>query len=188
MLNYHKKVFKIIRYKEIMDEIERRFLVKELPEDLDKYPFEVLEDNYVPLNRKHPIIRIRRIGNKFFITKKTLQREDSHSFATEETIILDDEEYEFLKNIPGKKLKKKRYRYKYNGMDCEIDVYEGDLKGLVMIDFEFDNEEEFRNFEKPDFCLEVEEEELIAGGYLCGKSYEDIKENLEKYGYKGIGV
>ena len=39
----------------------------------------------------------------------------------------------------------------------------------------------------PDFCLaEVTQEEFIAGGMLCGKSFEDIKDKLEKFGYRGV--
>ena len=34
--------------------------------------------------------------------------------------------------------------------------------------------------------LEVTNEEFLAGGMLCGKSYEDLKENLEKFNYKKI--
>ncbi len=36
----------------------------------------------------------------------------------------------------------------------------------------------------PDFCLvEVTQEDFVAGGMLCGKSYEDIKADLDRYGY-----
>ena len=58
------------------------------------------------------------------------------------------------------------------------------LDGLVVVDFEFGTEEEKLAFEMPDFCLvEVTQEEFIAGGMLAGKSYEDIKEKLEEFGY-----
>jgi len=174
------KFFKLGFYKVFMDEIEKRYLVKDVPEDLDEYPSEILEDNYIPPTSRHPIIRIRRIGNKYFITKKKLLREDSKNFAKEETIILDKDEYNYLKDIPGKKLRKKRYQYKWNGRDCEVDVYEDDLKGLVIMDFEFDSEEEMIDFKKPDFCIEIIDEECIAGGYLCGKSFEDVREIIEE--------
>ena len=36
----------------------------------------------------------------------------------------------------------------------------------------------------PDFCLkEVTQELFIAGGMICGKSYEDIEENLKRFNY-----
>ena len=66
-------------------------------------------------------------------------------------------------------------------------MFQGDLKGLVLVDFEFESEQEKQAFEKPDFCLvEVTQEEFIAGGMLCGKTYKDIEKNLQKFGYKSL--
>ena len=106
----------------------------------------------------------------------------------EETINLTEEEYNSLTQIDSKIHKKTRYQYPIrNAKICEIDVYQGNLDGLVLVDFEFDNIKEKNNFSPPDFCLrEVTGDEIIAGGYLCGKSYEDIQEELEKLGYKNL--
>ena len=70
---------------------------------------------------------------------------------------------------------------------AEIDVFQGALKGLVLVDVEFETVEEKDAFEMPEFCLvEVTQEEFIAGGMLCGKSYEDIEEGLKRYNYSRI--
>ena len=43
------------------------------------------------------------------------------------------------------------------------------------------------NFKIPDFCLiEVTNEEFLAGGMLCGKNYEDISNELKRFGYSKI--
>lgn len=58
---------------------------------------------------------------------------------------------------------------------------------MVVVDFEFDNKEEKDKFEMPDFCLaDVTQEEFIAGGMICGKSYEDVEKDLKKFSYKKI--
>ena len=55
------------------------------------------------------------------------------------------------------------------------------------MDFEFPNEEEKDAFDMPEFCLaEVTQEEFLAGGMVCGKSYEDIADSLNRFGYMKI--
>lgn len=36
------------------------------------------------------------------------------------------------------------------------------------------------------YLAEVTQEKFVAGGILCGKSYEDIKDDFSKYGYKKL--
>jgi CYTH domain-containing protein len=173
----------------IEDEFERTFLAKFIPEGLEKCEFVELEDNYIPKDSNHPILRIRKKGDKTVITKKYKKKEGDASIMIEETIPLTPEEYNFINQLEGKKFSKKRYSYEYEeGKFCEVDVYQDKLKGLVVIDFEFNNVEEKDSFEMPNFCLvEVTNEEFLAGGMLCGKSYEDLKIHLEKFNYKKIG-
>lgn len=57
----------------------------------------------------------------------------------------------------------------------------------MLIDFEFENENKKDLFLVPDFCLaDVTQENFIAGGRLCDKSYKEIKEELGKLNYKKI--
>ena len=119
------------------------------------------------------------------ITKKEpLHGGDSSSFL-EQTINLDIKEFEALSKIDGKRLRKIRYAYNYEGHTAEIDVFEDALEGLVLADFEFDGQGAMDAFKIPDFCLaEVTQEEFVAGGYLCGKSYSDIEAALKSYNYQ----
>ena len=169
-------------------ELERTFLAKHLPEDLDKFPSKEMQDSYIPKQDRHPILRIRKNGDKYTITRKYPKYEGDTSIMVEETINLSEEEYKSMQQIDGKVHHKIRYQYQTKDAKiCEIDVYQGELKGLVLVDFEFNTIEEKDNFSPPDFCLiEVTQEECIAGGYLCGKKYEDIEQELEKYNYKKI--
>ena len=61
--------------------------------------------------------------------------------------------------------------------------------GLVLVDVEFDSKGEKDVFVMPEFCLaEVTQESFIAGGMICGKSYDDIESKLSKFGYKKLIV
>lgn len=41
----------------------------------------------------------------------------------------------------------------------------------------------------PDFCLaEVTEEDFIAGGVICGKTYADVAPELARFGYEKLAV
>ncbi len=170
-----------------MEELERTFLAKYLPEDLGNFPKKEMADVFIPKDSHHPILRIRKKGDKFEMTKKYPKTKGDNSVMIEETIILDENEFNSLKNLDGKEHSKTRYKYNHQGTECEIDIYSKNLKGLVVIDFEFNSEQEKGNFEKPEFCLaEVTNEEFIAGGFLCGKSYQDIENELKKYNYNKI--
>ena len=48
-------------------EIERKFTVKKLPEDLNQYPFHVIEQGYLNV---HPAIRVRREDDIYYMTYK----------------------------------------------------------------------------------------------------------------------
>lgn len=175
-----------------MIEIEREFtfLVNNLPADLDEFPSKIVEDNYIPASSKHPILRLRRNDEKYMITKKCPvdstdggETGDS-SRQIEQTIPLTKVEFDFINNLDGKRVKKRRFNYR----GAEIDVFLGELSGLILADFEFADEKEMEKFAKPDWCgADVTQERLIAGGILAGKSYADISAELsEKYNYKAV--
>jgi len=165
-----------------MIELERElsFLVNKLPADLGKFPSKIIEDNYIPRSSEHPVIRIRRDGEKLEITKKyPANSKDGESGDSsrqvEHTIPLSREEYDALNSIDGKKFKKRRFAYEINGVKADLDVYLDKLSGLVVADFEFDSESAMENFVIPDFVgADVSQEKLIAGGMLAGKTYADI--------------
>lgn len=167
-----------------MIEIEKTYLVKYLPEKLfDCHKKEII-DIYIPKEINHPKLRLRKNGDKYEMTKKSLTQEGDASHQNEETIVLEKNEFDALSEIQGKRVSKMRYYYPYNGNMAEVDVFNSDLAGLVLVDFEFSSLEERDVFEMPDFCLvEVTQEEFIAGGMLCGKSYVDIEKELESFKY-----
>lgn len=169
-----------------MLELERTFLAKYLPSDLAGHRAEKYSDLLFPSDARHPHLRLRKRGEVMELTKKSPVGTD-HSTFLEQTIELDQGEYDVLSTVPGKRTEKTRYFYPLCGKVAEIDVFEGTLSGLALIDFEFETEQEKRDFKPPEVCLaEVTEEEAMAGGYLAGKSLDDILPVLNKYGYVPI--
>ncbi len=170
-----------------MIERERTYLLKSLPKDLQNFPKEEVIDLYIPQSAEHPHVRVRKVGEKMYITKKVDIPGQDASIKRETTIPLEKDEYKGFMTASGKLLSKMRYQYSWQGRTGELDVFQGDLFGLVMIDFEFEKQEELEAFEMPEFCLaEITQEKGIAGGLLAGKKYEDIQPLLKKYGYHAI--
>jgi len=89
--------------------------------------------------------------------------------------------------LDGKRIRKLRYFYDYEGRVAEFDVFQDDLANLVVVDFEFATLEEKESFQMPGFCLrDVTQEVFLAGGMICGKTYEDIKDILDKFEYNEL--
>lgn len=169
-------------------EIERTFLAKYLPDGIHKHDHIEIHDKYIPAGQTHPVLRLRRKGNSYELTKKQPITEGDASIQTEHTIKLTKDEYDALYKVNGKELRKIRYYFQTdNGAKYEIDVYKDALEGLVVIDIEFNNKTEMEKLTGSDMLLaDVTQEEWIAAGMLAGKTYNDIKSELEKFGYKPI--
>ncbi|MFH1751936.1 MAG: hypothetical protein ABH821_03295 [archaeon] len=175
--------------REIMVEIEleRSFLAKRIPSELENcknYVKKEIIDLYLPKAFPHPTIRIRKQGNNYIITKKVPLDFKNFTKFEEQSIKIEEKEFNELLGLEAKKVEKERHYFDYKSHVAEVDVFKGDLEGLVVIEFEFKTIESMNSFEMPDFCLaDVSKEEFIAGGFLCGKKYSDIEKNLEKFGY-----
>lgn len=168
-------------------ELEKTYLLKYLPEDIEDCKRKEIFDIYIPKSYPHPNLRIRKNGDVFEITKKYPVNLNDISEQEEHTISLLEEEFLTLSKLDGKKLRKIRYFYPVGDKVAEISVFLDDLEGLGMVDVEFDSVEEKAKFVMPDFCLvEVTQENNLAGGILAGKRYSDIQSVLDKYNYKVI--
>ena len=168
-------------------ELEKTYLAKALPQGLASCPHKEIYDIYIPEASVHPTLRLRKKGDKYEMTKKYPVAGADASEHEEHTIRLSKEEFEDLARAPGKKVRKIRHEYMHEGMKAEVDVFQDDLEGLVLIDFEFASVKEKAGFRMPDFCLiDVTLDEKLAGGMLCGKNYENIRAHLEELGYRPI--
>ena len=114
-------------------EIERRFLVQKLPEKLQQYPHDFIRQGYL-FDSSEGVVRIRQKGDNYYQTIKkngTLIREELE-------FLLTAPQFERLWPMAsGQSLTKTRYYIREAGVTVELDVFEGDLKPLVIAEVEF---------------------------------------------------
>ncbi|MBI4181803.1 MAG: hypothetical protein HY520_02445 [Candidatus Aenigmarchaeota archaeon] len=171
-----------------MVELERTFLAKALPPGLARCRSIGIVDLYVP-REGHPVLRLRKRGDRYEITKKAPLRQEDCSRQEELTIPLSPPEFAALAASPGRRLEKIRYFYSWQGKTLEVDVFQGPLAGLVLVDAEFSTTAARDAFAMPPFCLaEVTQETAFAGGMLCGKRYADLHAPLARHGYRPLSI
>jgi len=139
-------------------EIERKFTIKKLPENLAQYPKKEIEQAYLC---SKPTIRIRKSDEDYILTYKSRlgmeKREDATARACEEVeLLLTPKAYEHLKEkADGSVIAKTRYIIPIeNNRKIELDVFHGYLEGLVFAEIEFESEEEAAAYVMPDWFSE----------------------------------
>lgn len=168
-------------------EIEKTFLAKHIPSDLNNTSYSSIEDYYLPVMDGKNRIRIRKQDDLIEFTKKSPAEKWNHAINNEETILLTEKEFENFSYIPCQKIIKKRYNYFYDKVRYEVDIFEWDLEGLVMIDVEFSNRDELENFKAPKFCLcDVTQDAEIAWNKLIWKTFKDLEKFFESKGYSRL--
>lgn len=127
-------------------EIERKFLIKSLPGNLDSYPFRQIEQGYLCTD---PVVRIRRQDETYYLTYKS----QGLMVREEYNLPLTKEGYEhLLPKADGILIAKKRYLIPMeSGFTIELDVFEGELAPLILAEVEFHTEKEAQNFVPPDW-------------------------------------
>jgi len=128
-------------------EIERKFLIKQLPVDLEKYPVKDIIQGYYLENNQ--IVRLRQSNNDYF---KTIKGSGIKICSEDEEIISSEVFNKLWSKTIGQRLTKMRHLIPLaNNLAIELDVFSGVLKGLIMAEVEFTNEEECDAFIPPDW-------------------------------------
>ncbi len=125
-------------------EIERKFLIKEIPDDLAQYPCHTIEQGYLCTE---PVVRIRKQDDSCFLTYK-----GSGLMCREEyNLPLSMEAYLHLKpKTDGNLIAKKRYVIPAGcGLNIELDVFEAPFAPLVLAEVEFPDERTANAFAPP---------------------------------------
>ncbi len=168
-------------------EIELTYLAKQIPVEIVNAVGQELIDIYVPEDVDFPQLRIRKKDNHYEITKKSPFKQGDLSAHYEDTILLNEAEYWVLSRVSSKKLEKRRFSSSVGNYMIELDIFQGDLTGLVLIDFEFKTLEDKAEFTPPFYCLaDVTQEKLMLGNHLAGKTYQDIEPILKAFRYKPL--
>lgn len=125
-------------------EIERKFLIHTLPENLENYPYKEIEQGYI---NRDPVIRIRRSDDKYILTCKGQGLMVREEFE----LPLSKEAFEHLKpKTDGIFIEKTRYLIPYDEkLTIELDIFHGKLVPLVLAEVEFDSVEDADAFVPP---------------------------------------
>ena len=139
-------------------EIEKKYLVDSIDKvmkyvNLDECKKIYIEQGYLSSN---PTIRVRKFNNEYCITYKSRinNKVSSDVIVNQEIELpLTDESYNnMIKKIDYNLVKKIRYQIPLeNGLMAELDVFDEKLKGLVMVEVEFENEDIANSFKEPEW-------------------------------------
>ena len=142
-------------------EIERKYLIKDLPFDVAAYPHHVMEQAYVSVD---PVIRIRRSDERYILTVKskgTIAREEF------ELDIKENEYQHLLTKTEGNIISKVRYLLplsevekvshdtsnaalsNYENLVIELDIFKGAFEGLIYAEVEFESIDDANSFIPP---------------------------------------
>lgn len=127
-------------------EIERKFLVRKTPDDLESYPCQKIAQGYLNTN---PVVRIRRSNDDYYLTYKG----KGMMVREEYNLPLNKEAFDHMvTKIDGLLIEKKRYLIPLSGgLTAELDVFCGALAPLLLVEVEFDSVEAAEAFVAPDW-------------------------------------
>ncbi|HAI92134.1 MAG TPA: adenylate cyclase [Butyrivibrio sp.] len=118
-------------------EIERKFLIKKLPDNLTSYKARKIEQAYLCTD---PVVRVRRDNDDYYLTYKSkgmIVREEYNLPLTKEAY------GHLLAKADGNIITKTRYEIpEKDNLTIELDVFEGKFDGLLLAEVEFASEEE----------------------------------------------
>lgn len=123
-------------------EIEKKYLINFLPENLTSYRHSEIIQSYLC---DSPVLRIRKIDNDYLFTYKgkgLLSRKEIN-------IPISESEFVSLYSKSQNKIEKTRYFIEYNSFTIELDIFKGNLSGLIIAEVEFENIAEAENFIPP---------------------------------------
>lgn len=164
-------------------EIERKFTIKSLPEDLENYPFHHIEQAYLSTM---PVVRVRKEDDQYYLTYKgsgLLSRDEYNLPLTEESYL------HLREKADGHIISKKRYLIplKHPGfiegyptppadysLTIELDVFDEPFAPLIMAEVEFGSKEAAQAFLPPDwfdrdvtYCPEYHNSNLAMRDISC---------------------
>jgi CYTH domain-containing protein len=165
-------------------ERERRYLLKDLPEGLTRADHHLqITDNYITGTR----LRIRKVRdpktNKWIVkfTQKFAPNPDDLSRTIITNTYLSAIEAETLSMFDANEIRKNRYKFEFEARTFSIDMFLGDLFGLVLAETGFDSDDELDKFAVPMFAVaDVTNNELFTGGRLSELTFADIQREIER--------
>ena len=173
-------------------ERERRYLLSDLPEGLTRADHHLqITDNYLTGTR----LRLRKVRdprtNKWVVkfTQKFAPNPDDLSRTMITNTYLNPIEADMLAIFEANEIRKNRYPFEFDGRNFSVDMFLGDLFGLVLAEVSFETDAEMESFPKPPFALaEVTNNEIFSGGKLSQLTFADVRKEIENSGLIGANV
>ena len=161
-------------------EIEKKYEITKLPDNLEQYEKKEIEQGYLCVK---PVVRIRKSNDDYILTYKAPFKEDKKKekvaiVNNEIEMPLTKDAYIHLKEkVDNNLITKTRYLIPLeNGLVGELDIFHGVLEGLVFIEVEFSSEEEASRFNPPSwFKKDVSFDKKYKNNYLSKiNSYSEL--------------
>ena len=167
-------------------ERERRYLLADLPEGLTRAEHHLqITDNYITGTR----LRIRKVRdpqtNKWIVkfTQKFAPEQEDLSRTVITNLYLNATEAEMLSIFEANEIRKNRYYFDFEGRRFSIDMFLGDLFGLVLAEVSFETDADLDSFPKPAFAIaDVTNNVVFSGGRLSELTFADVKEEIQRTG------
>jgi CYTH domain-containing protein len=173
-------------------ERERRYLLSDLPEGLTRADHHLqITDNYLTGTR----LRLRKVrdprSNKWVVkfTQKFAPNPNDLSRTMITNTYLNPIEADMLAIFEANEIRKNRYPFEFDGRKFSVDMFLGDLFGLVLAEVSFETDAEMESYPKPTFALaEVTNNEIFSGGKLSQLTFADIRKEIENSGLVSASV
>jgi adenylate cyclase len=148
-------------------EIERKFLLKELPPGLNRFRSYVIAQGYLASEPGGRHVRLRKKGKIASLTFKV----GRGAHREEREIKLSPKQFASLwPATAGRRLRKLRHEIPWKDLLIEVDTYRGRHSGLVVAEVEFPDRATCRKFKPPSwFGREVTGEKRYSNVRLANE-------------------
>lgn len=176
-------------------EIERKYAVKCIPKELNLDKIINIKQSFI-YHDKITLVRLRKvttISNKgdskveYIYTVKTrgdIDYTKSNNLATRyeiENHITEEEYSKLLSRQISNTINKTRIVIPLEeNLKAEMDVFHGYLEGLIVVEVEFENEEQANKFEKPDWFGEEVGYKILSNRKLSEMTKEEFESKVDK--------
>lgn len=170
-------------------ELERRWLLARVPDGLARP--RAIADRYVEGTR----LRLRAVDDRavgrqdWKLGQKVRPDPSDPGRVAHTTLYLDEAEHRLLgRALPGRDLTKVRWRWDTRGGPYSVDVFEGELRGLVMAEVEHQSAEDLAARAAPPGAIaEVSADDRFSGGSLAGLRARELGGLLADVGFTPDG-
>lgn len=157
-------------------EIERKWVLAAPPSLDGKEPDEIRQGYVFTGNGE---MRVRRAGARCFLTVKRNAGDARDEWESEIPEWVFDAIWPSTK---GRRLRKRRYTWREGRRNLELDIYEGKLEGLIVLESEFRSKKSSEKFTLPDWAagaIEVSDDPHFRNEVLAEQGLKGLRRRLK---------